>query len=97
MAKTKENENLQEEKQELEQPQEEQQETAQKEKTVKLRLPLTKELQSDVFVRVNHRTWLIKRGETVEVPECVAEVLEHAEQATYAGLQFQAAHMQKVD
>ncbi len=62
------------------------------EEMVCLRLPLTKELQNDVFVRVNHRTWLIKRGETVKVPACVAEVLEHSEQATLEGLRFQAAH-----
>ena len=62
------------------------------EELISIRLPLTKELQSDVFVRVNQRTWLIKRGETVQVPLCAAEVLEHAEQATMEGLEFQAAH-----
>lgn len=51
------------------------------EKTVKIRIPLTRENTSDVFVNVNGRTWLIKRGETVEVPEIVAEVLHHQEQA----------------
>ena len=28
---------------------------------------------------INERTWLIKRGVEVEVPECVAEVLENRE------------------
>ena len=37
----------------------------QQEELISIRLPLTKELQSDVFVRVKHRTWLLKRGETV--------------------------------
>ena len=97
MAKTKENENLQEQENEIEAQAQEQPQEQAKEKMVKLRLPITKELQNDVFVRVNHRTWLIQRGVTVEVPECVMEVLEHAEQATYDGLQYQAAHMQKVD
>lgn len=64
----------------------------QQEELISIRLPLTKELQSDVFVRVNNRTWLIKRGETVQVPACVVEVLEHAEQAAVAGIQFQTAH-----
>ena len=50
-----------------------------KEKTVKIRLPITKEDKSDVFVSVNARTWQIKRGVEVEVPECVAEVLRHQE------------------
>lgn len=51
-----------------------------KEKMVKVRIPRTKADQEDVFVSVNLRTWLIKRGETVEVPECVAEVLRHQEE-----------------
>ena len=65
------------------------------EELISIRLPLTKELQNDVFVRVNSRTWLIKRGETVKVPACVVEVLEHAEQATATGLQYQAEHERK--
>ena len=67
-------------------------EAAEQEELISIRLPLTKELQSDVFVRVNERTWLIKRGETVKVPACVVEVLEHADQATAESLQYQAAH-----
>ena len=51
----------------------------QKEKTVSIRLPLTRTEKDDVFVSVNNRTWLIKRGVNVEVPECVAEVLRNQE------------------
>ena len=54
---------------------------APKEKMVKIRIPRTKADQEDVFVSVNLRTWLIKRGVEVEVPECVAEVLRHQEEA----------------
>ena len=54
---------------------------ANEEKKVKIRLPLSRTENDDVFVGVNGRTWLIKRGETVEVPECVAEVLMHKEEA----------------
>ena len=60
------------------------------EKMVTLRIPLTREGQQDVFVRVNHRTWLIKRGETVEVPECVAEVLRNSENAMMEAIEFQS-------
>ena len=59
------------------------------EELISIRLPITKEMQDDVFVRVNHRTWLIKRGETVKVPACVVEVLEHSEQATMDGIRYQ--------
>ena len=67
------------------------------EEKVSIRLPMTKELQDDVFVRVNQDTWLIKRGATVQVPKCVVEVLEHAEEAALAGLQYQLAKEQKTD
>ena len=53
---------------------------APKEKMVKIRIPRTKKDEEDVFVSVNLRTWLIKRGVEVEVPECVAEVLRHQEE-----------------
>lgn len=33
--------------------------------------------KDDVFVAVNGRTFLIKRGEEVEVPRCVKEVLDY--------------------
>lgn len=50
-----------------------------KEKMVKIKLPLTKELKNDLFVSVNNRRFLIKRGREVEVPECVAEQIRHSE------------------
>ena len=59
------------------------------EKMVKIRLPITKSEKDDVFVRVNTRTWLIKRGEEVEIPECAYEVLQHAEEQMLEGLRYQ--------
>ena len=53
---------------------------APKEKTVKIRIPKLKANQEDVFVSVNERTWIVKRGVEVEVPECVAEVIRHSEE-----------------
>lgn len=53
---------------------------APKEKTVKVKIPKFKKNQEDVFVSVNERTWIVKRGVEVEVPECVAEVLKHQEE-----------------
>lgn len=49
------------------------------EKLIKIRLPKERREQEDVFVGINERTWLIKRGVEVEVPECVAEVLQNRE------------------
>lgn len=59
-----------------------------KEKLVKIRLPLTKELKDDAFVSVNDRTWQIQRGKEVEVPECVAEVLLHQQKMYEESLTF---------
>ena len=64
-------------------------EEPQGEKMVRIRLPLTKTEKEDVFVRVNQRTWLIKRGEEVEIPECAAEVLRHSEEQMLESLRYQ--------
>ena len=68
-----------------------------KEKTVKIKLPLTRTEKDDVFVGVNGRTWLIKRGETVEVPWYVAEVLQHKEEMLEEAMAFEAQANSKAD
>lgn len=61
-----------------------------KEEMVKIKLPLTKTEKNDVYVSVNGRTWLIKRGVEVEVPECVVEVLRHQEEMLSQAMAFEA-------
>ena len=63
-----------------------------KEKMVKIRLPKTKADEDDERVWVNHRSWQIKRGVGVEVPECVAEVLRHKEEALESIMRFKEAN-----
>lgn len=58
------------------------------EKTVKIKIPITREEKDDVYVSVNDRTWLIQRGKEVEVPECVAEVLRHREEMLQYAFEF---------
>ncbi len=58
------------------------------EKTVKIKLPRFKKDDPDVFVSVNERSWLIKRGVEVEVPECVAEVIENSEKMQEQAQEF---------
>ena len=65
---------------------------APEEKMVKIRIPRTKADQEDVPVWVNERSWIIKRGVEVEVPECVAEVLRHQEEALENIMLFDEAH-----
>ena len=50
-----------------------------KEKRVKVLLPLLENGDTEQYVAVNGRSFLIRRGEEVEVPECVAEVLRLSE------------------
>lgn len=64
------------------------------EEKVKLRIPRTKSENDDVYVSVNDRSWLIRRGEEVEVPECVAEVLLHQEQMLEEAYQYAEARKQ---
>ena len=49
-------------------------------KMVKIKIPRTRADEEDVFVSVNMETFLIKRGVEVEVPDYVAEVLQHQEE-----------------
>ena len=65
------------------------------EKMVKIKLPLTKSEKNDVAVAVNDRTWLIKRGVEVEVPECVVEVLEHQEEMLRVAMDYEEAASSK--
>ena len=66
------------------------------EKTVKIRLPRDRREQEDVFVGINERTWLIKRGVEVQVPECVAEVLQHREEMLEKIMAFEDANKSAV-
>ena len=55
-------------------------EAAKKEKMVKIRLfKDSNKYKNDLFVGVNGRTFLIKRGVEVEVPESVALVIEDSQ------------------
>lgn len=64
-------------------------------KMVKVRIPRTKADQEDVFVSVNLRTYIIKRGVEVEVPEFVAEVLRHQEEMLEEIMLFDEAAQNK--
>ena len=59
-------------------------------KKVKIRLPLTRTEKDDAYVCVNGESFLIKRGETVEVPDYVAEVLQHKEEQLAESMAFEA-------
>lgn len=66
-------------------------------KKVKIRLPLTRTEKDDVYVAVNGRSYQIKRGVDVEVPDYVAEVLQHKEEMLAQSMEFEAQASANVD
>lgn len=64
---------------------------------VKIKLPLTRTEKDDVYVCVNGKSYQIKRGETVEVPDFVAEVLQHKEDMLAEAMEFEAQASAKAE
>lgn len=60
------------------------------EEMVKIKLPLTRTEKDDVWVAVNGKSMQIKRGVEVEVPKCIAEVLQHKEEMLMQAMEFEA-------
>ena len=59
------------------------------EKTVTIKLPLTRSEKEDVFVGINGRNWLLQRGMEVEVPWNVMKVLQRQEKMLALALEFE--------
>lgn len=66
-----------------------------KDKKVKIRLPITKTEKDDVFVGLNGKTYLIKRGVEVEVPAGVAEILKRKEDMLVAAMEYEESVAEK--
>lgn len=66
-------------------------------KKVKIKLPLTKSEKEDKYVAVNGKSYLIKRGVEVEVPDFVAEVLQHEEEMLAIRFAFEEEASKSVD
>ena len=67
-----------------------------KQKMVKVKIPRVKKKQPPQFVSVNNYTCLIKPGEEVEVPDFVAEVLQHREEMLEVAANFEDANQQRL-
>lgn len=59
-------------------------------KRVQVRLPRNKgqNANQDEFMSVNFKNYIIIRGETVEIPEALAEVITNAEKAEEYAMQY---------
>ena len=55
-----------------------------------IKLPLTRNEKDDVFVGLNGRTYLIKRGVPVQVDAPIAKILERREKMLSAAMDFEA-------
>jgi hypothetical protein len=64
---------------------------------VTIKLPLTRTEKEDVWVAVNGKSMQIKRGVEVEVPKCIAEVLQHKEEMLMHSFEYEAKAMGKAD
>lgn len=60
-------------------------------KKVRIKIPLSRTEKDDVYVGVNGKTYLIKRGEEVEVPENVAKVLARREKMLEIAMAYEEA------
>ena len=63
--------------------------------TVKIKLPLTRTEKDDVYVALNGKSYLIKRGEYVDVPAGVAEILKHQEETLSKAIAFEESVKQE--
>ena len=61
-----------------------------KPKMVTVKFDLTRKEKDDIWVAVNGEKFLIKRGVAVEVPDYVAEVLEHSEEMLEIAMEYEA-------
>lgn len=59
-------------------------------KKVRIKLPLTRTEKDDVYVGLNGKSYLIKRGVEVEVPWGVAKILERKEKMLAISMEFEA-------
>ena len=59
------------------------------EEKVIIKLPLSRMEKDDVYVGLNGRSFLIKRGEEVEVPVGVAEILARREDMIARALEYE--------
>ena len=66
-------------------------------KKIKIKIPLTKQEKDDVYVAVNGKSYLIKRGVYVEVPVSVYEVLQHKEEMLMQAIEVESNAMGKAD
>ena len=59
--------------------------------TTTIKLPVTRNDKEDKWVAVNGKSMQIKRGVPVEVPVCIAEVLQRQEEMLMEAMEYEAS------
>ncbi|MBR4079279.1 MAG: hypothetical protein IKK29_03615 [Christensenellaceae bacterium] len=68
-----------------------------KPKMAKIKLELTRHEKNDEYVAINGKSYQIKRGEEVEVPQSVVEVLQNKERMLRKAMDFEAEAALRAD
>lgn len=66
-------------------------------KKVKIKLPLTRTEKNDEFVGVNGKTFQIKRGVEVEVPDYVVSVIKDSEDMLSLSMAYEEKAKENVE
>jgi hypothetical protein len=66
------------------------------EKMVEVYIPKIRPDEEDLFVSVNMRTFIVKKGERVKVPECVAQQIEHMQKMRYVAMTRMSSYNKQV-
>ena len=65
-------------------------------KMVTIKIPISRTEKDDVYVVINGKSYLIKRGVEVEVPENVAKVLQRKEKMLELAMEYEASASQNL-
>lgn len=61
-------------------------------KTERILIPIDDDHREPVFVGINGKTYLIKRGEEIDVPREIAEVLRNANEQRLSAIKYMDEH-----
>lgn len=62
---------------------------AEQKNMVTINIPISRNNEGDVYVGLNGKTWLIKRGEDVKVPLGVAKIIRRSEKALAQAIAYE--------
>lgn len=70
---------------------------AEQKNMVTINIPISRNNEGDVYVGLNGKTWLIKRGEDVKVPLGVAKIIRRSEKALAKAIAYEKQAQAKLN